>query len=106
MLDKMKVTVHVKAGEHLVQAYFAQKTATIDEDLFDPSLRREPYRPTGGLPKLSFLRITGPLTGTATTARHGEPPPRADLQPRRRRPTRHAPSASSRRSRAAPIVVP
>jgi len=57
--------VHVKAGEHLVQAYFAQKTATIAEDLFDPSLRREPYRPVGGMPKLSFLRITGPLTGTA-----------------------------------------
>ncbi|MCM3880456.1 MAG: DUF1592 domain-containing protein [Vicinamibacterales bacterium] len=67
MLDQMKVTVHVKAGEHLVQAYFAQKTATIGEDLFDPSLRREPYRPTGGMPKLSYLRITGPLTGTATT---------------------------------------
>ena len=67
MLDQMKVTVHVKAGEHLVQAYFAQKTATIGEDLFDPSLRREPYRPVGGMPKLSFVRITGPLTGTATT---------------------------------------
>ena len=64
-LEQMKVTVHVKAGEHLVQAYFAQKTATIAEDLFDPSLRREPYRPVGGMPKLSFLRITGPLTGTA-----------------------------------------
>jgi mono/diheme cytochrome c family protein len=67
VLDQMKVTVHVKAGEHLVQAYFVQKTASIGEDLFDPSLRREPYRPTGGIPKLSFLRITGPLTGTATT---------------------------------------
>ncbi len=66
-LDQMKVTVHVKAGEHLVQAYFAQKTTTIVEDLFDPSLRREPYRAAGGMPKLSFLRITGPLTGTATT---------------------------------------
>ena len=66
-LDQMKVTVHVKAGEHLVQAYFAQKTATIAEDLFDPSLRREPYRAVGGMPKLSFVRITGPLTGTAAT---------------------------------------
>jgi mono/diheme cytochrome c family protein len=66
-LDQMKVTVHVKAGEHLVQAYFAKKTATIAEDLFDPSLRREPYRAVGGMPKLSYLRITGPLTGTAAT---------------------------------------
>ena len=73
----MKVTVHVNAGEHLVQAYFARKTAAIAEDLFDPSLRREPYRPVGGMPKLSYLRITGPLTGTAATRRHGEPPPRA-----------------------------
>ena len=67
-LDKMKVTVRVKAGEHLVQAYFAQKTATTNEDLFDPSLRREPFRQTGGLPKLNFVRITGPLSGTATTS--------------------------------------
>ena len=65
-LDKMKVTVHVKAGEHLVQAYFAQKTTTTNEDLFEPSLRREPFRQTGGLPKLNFVRITGPLSGTAT----------------------------------------
>jgi hypothetical protein len=67
VLDQMKVTVRVTAGEHLVQAYFAQKTATIAEDLFDPSLRREPYRAVGGIPKLSYLRITGPLTGTAST---------------------------------------
>ena len=66
-LDKMKVTVHVKAGEHLVQAYFVQKTTTTVEDLFEPSLRREPFRQTGGLPKLNFVRITGPLSGTATT---------------------------------------
>lgn len=68
MLDQMKVTVHVKAGDHLVQAYFAQRTASVSEDLFDPSLRREPYRPVGGIPKLSYLRITGPLNGTATTS--------------------------------------
>lgn len=65
-LDKMKVVVHVKGGEHLVQAYFASRTATVAEDLFDPSVRREPYRPVGGVPKLSFLRITGPLNGTAS----------------------------------------
>jgi len=66
MLEKMKVVVHVKGGEHLIQAYFASKTATVVEDLFDPSVRREPYRPVGGVPKLSYLRITGPLTGTAS----------------------------------------
>lgn len=66
MLEKMKVVVHVQGGEHLVQAYFASKTSTIPEDLFDPSVRREPYRAVGGMPKLSFLRITGPLKGTAS----------------------------------------
>jgi mono/diheme cytochrome c family protein len=72
MLDKMKVVVHVRGGEHLVQAYFASKTATIPEDLFDPSVRREPYRAVGGIPKLSFLRITGPLKGTASVGTETE----------------------------------
>src|SRR5215831_14986535 len=72
MLDKMKVVVHVRGGEHLVQAYFASKTATISEDLFEPSVRREPYRPVGGIPKLSFLRITGPLKGTASVSAETE----------------------------------
>jgi mono/diheme cytochrome c family protein len=72
MLDKMKVVVHVKGGEHLVTAYFASKTATIPEDLFDPSVRREPYRAVGGIPKLSFLRITGPLKGTASISTETE----------------------------------
>jgi len=72
MLNKMKVVVHVRGGEHLVQAYFASKTATIPEDLFDPSVRREPYRAVGGIPKLSFLRITGPLKGTASVSTETE----------------------------------
>lgn len=72
MLDKMKVVVRVKGGEHLVQAYFAAKTAAIPEDLFDPSVRREPYRPFGGIPKLSYLRITGPLKGTASVSTETE----------------------------------
>jgi hypothetical protein len=72
MLDKMKVVARVKGGEHLVQAYFASKTATIPEDLFDPSVRREPYRAVGGIPKLSFLRITGPLKGTASVSTETE----------------------------------
>ena len=78
-LDQMKFTVHVKAGEHLVQAYFVRKTATIAEDLFDPSLRREPYRAVGGMPKLSYLRITGTVDRDGGNGRHGEPPPRAHL---------------------------
>jgi hypothetical protein len=72
MLEKMKVVVHVKGGEHIVEAYFVSKTATILEDLFDPSVRREPYRPEGGIPKLSYLRITGPLNGTASISNDTE----------------------------------
>ena len=105
-LDQMKVTVHVKAGEHLVQAYFAQKTTTIIEDLFDPSLRREPYRQTGGLPKLEFRADHRPVERDGGHGRYGEPPPRAVCALRHRPPTRRAPSASSRRSRAARIGVP
>ncbi len=93
MLDKMKAVVHVQGGEHLVQAYFAAKTAAIPEDLFDPSVRREPYRPDGGIPKLSYLRITGPLNGTASVNTDTDS---------RRRVLICSPSAPSSSSAAAP----
>jgi hypothetical protein len=105
MLDKMKVVVHIQGGEHLVQAYFASKTATIPEDLFDPSVRREPYRAIGGIPKLSFLRITGPLKGTASVSTETRAAAACLSAAPHHRPTRRAPGGSSRRSRAAPIVI-
>src|SRR5688500_10264564 len=43
IVELLKFRVPVKAGSHMVQAYFASKTTALVEDLFDPSLRREPY---------------------------------------------------------------
>ena len=56
----------VQAGSHLVQVYFAAKTSAYVEDLFDPSLRREPYRAVGGEPRISALTVTGPRPDTAS----------------------------------------
>ena len=61
ILDALKFKATVKGGSHLVQAYFAAKTSAYLEDLFDQSLRRDPYRAGGGEPKISSLTITGPL---------------------------------------------
>jgi mono/diheme cytochrome c family protein len=66
ILDLLKFRVPVKAGTHLVQAYFVAKTSAYVEDLFDPSLRRDPYRAGGGEPKISSLTIAGPQPETAT----------------------------------------
>ena len=57
--------VPVKAGLHLVQAYFVPKTSSYVEDLFDPSLRREPYRGNAE-PRVSTMTITGPQPNTAS----------------------------------------
>ncbi len=61
ILDALRFKATVKGGSHQVQAYFAAKTSAYLEDLFDQSLRRDPYRAGGGEPKISSLTITGPL---------------------------------------------
>ena len=66
ILELMTFRVPVKAGSHMVQAYFAAKTTAFVEDLFDPSLRREPYRDGSGEPRVSSVTITGPQPATAT----------------------------------------
>ena len=66
ILELLKFRVPVKAGSHLVQVYFASKTTAFVEDLFDPSLRREPYRDGSGEPRISSVTITGPQPATAT----------------------------------------
>jgi hypothetical protein len=58
--DGLKFRLPVKAGSHLVQAYFMQKTSAFVEDLFDPYLRRDPYRATNGEPGVSSVTITNP----------------------------------------------
>ena len=66
ILELLTFRLPVKAGSHLVQVYFASKTTAFVEDLFDPSLRREPYRDGSGNPKISSVTITGPQPATAT----------------------------------------
>src|SRR5688500_8257755 len=66
ILQALTFRLPVKAGPRLVQVYFAAKTAAFVEDLFDPSLRREPYRDGSGEPKISSVTITGPQPATAT----------------------------------------
>ena len=66
--ESLRFTVPVKAGLRLVQVYFAAKTSSYLEDLFDRSVHREPYRKANGQPNLSTLTITGPQPGTATVS--------------------------------------
>ena len=58
--ETLQFRLPVKAGSHLVQVYFVQKTSAFLEDLFDPYLRRDPYRAGNGEPGLSSVTITGP----------------------------------------------
>ena len=66
ILEMLKFRVPVKAGSHLVQVYFAAKTSAYVEDLFDPSLRRDPYGPAAASRKCPVVTITGP------SARNGD----------------------------------
>jgi mono/diheme cytochrome c family protein len=59
ILQALRFRVPLKAGPHLVQAYLVAKTAAFVEDLFDPDLRREPYR-ARGLTDISSVTITMP----------------------------------------------
>ena len=65
ILEDMRFHAPVTAGSHLVQVYFAAKTSAYVEDLFDPDLRRDPYRAPNGEPVISSVTITGPQPGTA-----------------------------------------
>ena len=76
ILESMRFRAPVSAGPHLVQVYFAARTSAYVEDLFDPDLRRDPYRAASGEPVVSSVTITGPLPGTATP---GDSPSRRKL---------------------------
>ncbi len=79
ILESMRFGVPVKAGSHLVQVYFAAKTSAYVEDLFDPYLRRDPYRASGE-PAISSVTITGPQPGTASAdTSSGDSPSRRRL---------------------------
>jgi len=70
ILESMRFRAPVKAGSHLVQVYFAAKSSAYVEDLFDPYLRRAPYRAANGEPVVSTVTITGPQPDT-DAATHG-----------------------------------
>ena len=76
ILESMRFRAPVSAGPRLVQVYFAAKTSAYVEDLFDPDLRRDPYRAASGEPVVSSVTITGPLPETATP---GDSPSRRKL---------------------------
>ena len=80
ILERMRFSAPVKAGPHLVQVYFAAKTSAYVEDLFDPSLRRDPYRASGE-PAISSVTITGPRPETASV---GDEAQRVKTSPTRR----------------------
>src|SRR4030095_5995717 len=73
----LQVRVPVKAGSHLVQVYFVQKTSASLEDLFDPYLRRDPYRAGNGEPGLSSVTIAAP--GTSPGSAMNDSPSRRRL---------------------------
>ena len=66
ILESMRFRAPVTAGSHLVEVYFAAKTSAYVEDLFDPDLRRDPYRNPNGEPVVSSVTITGPRPETAS----------------------------------------
>jgi len=76
VLETLRFRVPVSAGSRQVQVYFAAKTSAYLEDLFDPYLRRDPYRARNGEPVISSVTITGPLPGTSSI---GESPSRRKI---------------------------
>jgi mono/diheme cytochrome c family protein len=60
VLEALHFRLPIKAGSHLLQAYFVQRTTAFVEDLFDPYLRRDPYRDGNGEPAISSLTIAAP----------------------------------------------
>ena len=79
ILESLQFRVPVEGGAHLVQVYFAAKTSAYVEDLFDPDLRRDPYR-ANGEPSISSVTIIGPHPGTTPVDNwSGESPSRRKL---------------------------
>ena len=68
VLESLQFEAPVTAGSHLVQVFFRSKTSAYIEDLFDPSLRRDPYRARSGEPVVASVAITGPLADSAVVS--------------------------------------
>ena len=67
ILEALRFRAPVKAGPHQVQTYLVARTAAFVEDLFDPSLRREPYRGQGPT-TISSVTVALPAAKNAAEA--------------------------------------
>ncbi|MCY4661452.1 MAG: DUF1592 domain-containing protein [Acidobacteria bacterium] len=111
ILESMSFRAPVSAGARLVRVYFAARTSAYVEDLFDPDLRRDPYRAASGEPVVSSVTITGPLRETAALGNSPSrrkllvctPTPAAPRAPEARPALAAAPSSAAT---AAPAGVP
>ena len=79
ILESMRFEAPVSAGPRRVQVYFTAKTSAYVEDLFDPDLRRDPYRAPNGEPVVSSVAVTGPLPRHRNRRRLAQPPQAARL---------------------------
>jgi mono/diheme cytochrome c family protein len=68
ILESLGFQARVKAGSHLVQVYLVNKTESFVEDLFDPYVRREPYRNVEGPTQLSSVTIMPPPSEDSAAA--------------------------------------
>jgi mono/diheme cytochrome c family protein len=64
ILEALRFRTKVSAGSHLVQVYLLERTSAVVEDLFDPYLRRDPYRAQGPT-RISSVTVTMPSDGAA-----------------------------------------
>ena len=67
VLEALRFRIPIDVGAHLVQVYFVAKTSAYVEDLFDPSLRRDPYRARNGEPEISSVTITPGVDSFSST---------------------------------------
>jgi|RhiMethySRZTD1v2_1073278.scaffolds.fasta_scaffold18740_4 mono/diheme cytochrome c family protein len=106
--EMLKFRLPVKAGSHLVQVYFVQKTTAFVEDLFDPYLRRDPYRATNGEPGVSSVTITPPsrvaVAGSPSRSNAAEAKAVTD-SPSRRRVFVCRPASPTEEARCARTIV-
>jgi mono/diheme cytochrome c family protein len=67
-LPNLNFKTPIRAGTHLVEVYFVNKTTALLEDLFDPSVRRDPYREGNGEPGVSSVTLIAPRANPSAVA--------------------------------------
>ena len=102
--EALRFRLPVKAGAHQVQVYFVQKTTAFLEDLFDPYLRRDPYRAGNGEPGVSSVTITPPLRSVGAAGPSASDAAASD-SPSRRRVLVCQPSSPADEPRCAHAIV-